>query len=82
MKKRTRMFMLGVMEWSYNLDSLKVKNVIFRKIKSGQFVVYSPLEFSEAVTKFVSSIHAVWLPENENIVEPEDISRLERTIKH
>ena len=38
-------------------------NVIFRK------------EFFEAVTKFVPSIHSVCPPENENIVEPEDISK-------
>ena len=47
-----------------------VKNVILRKVKSGQLLVHSPLEFSEAVTKFVPSIHSVYLPENENIVEP------------
>ena len=52
-----------------------VKNVVFRKVKSGQFVVYSPLEFSEAVTIFVPSIHSVYLPENENVVAPEDISK-------
>ena len=37
-------------------------------------MVYSPFEFSEAVTKFVPSIHSVYLPEIENIVEPDDIS--------
>ena len=51
-----------------------VKNVILRKVKSGRLVVHSPLEFSDAATKFVSSIHSVYLPEKENIVEPEDIS--------
>ena len=51
-----------------------VKNVIIRKIKFGQLVVHSPIEFSEAVTKFVSSIHCVCVAENENIVKPEDIS--------
>ena len=50
-----------------------VKNVIFRKVKSGQLVVCSPLAFSEAVTNFFSSIHFVYLPENKNIIEPEDI---------
>ena len=30
-----------------------VKNVILRKVKSGQLVVHSPLEFSEAVTQNV-----------------------------
>ena len=37
-------------------------------------MIYSPLEFSEAVAKFVPPIHSVNLPENENIVEPEDTS--------
>ena len=61
-----------------------VKNVILRKVKSGQLLVHSPLEFSEAVTKFVPSIHSVYLPENENIVEPEDISmtrKIDQTLK-
>ena len=38
-------------------------------------MVYSPLEFSEAVTKLLPSIQSVYLPENENIFEPEDISK-------
>ena len=61
-----------------------VKNVIPRKVKSGQLVVHSPLEVSEAVTKFVPSIHSVYLPENKNIVEPEDISmarKIDQTLK-
>ena len=41
-------------------------------------MVHSPLEFSEAVTKFVWSIYFVYLPENENIVEPEDITMARR----
>ena len=47
-----------------------VKNVIFRKVKLGKVVIYSPQEFAEAVKKFVPAIHAVYLPERENIVEP------------
>ena len=61
-----------------------VKNVILRKVKSSQLVVHSPLEFSEAVTKFVLSIHSVYLPKNENIVKPEDISmarKIDQTLK-
>ena len=38
-----------------------VKNVIFIKVKAGQLLVHSPLEVSEAVTKFVPSIHAAYL---------------------
>ena len=56
-----------------------VKNIILRKVKSGQSAVHSPLEVSEAVTKFVPSIHFVYLLENENIVESEDI-RMARNI--
>ena len=58
-----------------------LKNVILRKVMSGQLVVDSPLEFSEAVTKFVPSIHSVYVSENENIVEPEDNSMTRRFIK-
>ena len=61
-----------------------VKNVILRKVKSGQLVVHSPLEVSKAVTKFVPSIHSVYLPESENIVQPEDISmarKISQTLK-
>ena len=47
-----------------------VKNVIFKKVKSGKVVIYLPQEFAEAVKKFVPAIHAVYLPESENIVEP------------
>ena len=32
-----------------------IKNVIFRKVKSGQIVVHTPKEFSDAAIKFVSS---------------------------
>ena len=35
------------------------KNVISRKVKSGQLVVYSRFEFSGAMTKFVPSIHSL-----------------------
>ena len=61
-----------------------VKNVILRKVKFTQSVVYSPLEVSEAVIKFILSIHSVYLLENENIVEPEDISmarKINQTLK-
>ena len=57
------------------------KNVILRKVKSGQLVVHSPLEIFEAITKFIPSIHSVYLPKNENIFEPEDISMARKLIK-
>ena len=59
-----------------------VKNVLLRKAKSGQLVVYSPRKFSETVTRFVPSIHSACLPENENIVKQEEICMVERSIKH
>ena len=50
-----------------------VKNVVFRKAKSGQIVIYSPREFCEAVNAFVPSMLAVHLPESETIIEPKGI---------
>ena len=68
------------------MDGIKatVKSVILTKVKSGQLVVHSPLEFFEAVTKFVQSIHSVYLSENENFVKPEDITmarKINQTLK-
>ena len=59
-----------------------VKNVILRRVKSGQLVVHSPFEFFDAMTKFVLLIHSVYLPEN--IVEPGEISmarKIDQTLK-
>ena len=50
-----------------------VKNVVFRKVKSGQVVINPPQEFSEAVKPFLPSINAVYLHESESIREPKDI---------
>ena len=61
-----------------------VKNVIFRKVKSGQVVIYSTQEFSEAAKTLVPAIHAVYLPENENIIEPKGIKssrKIKETLK-
>ena len=61
-----------------------IKNVIFRKAKSAQSVVYFLLEFLDAVTKFLPSIHFVYLPEIEKIFEPGDISmarNIDQTLK-
>ena len=52
----------------------RVKNVIYRKVKSNQLVIHSPLEFSEAVTKVLPSFRSVYLPENKKFVKPEDLS--------
>ena len=53
-----------------------IKNVIFRKVKSGQIVVHTPKEFSDAAIKFVSSIIMVYLPKSDEIVEPESIHQV------
>ena len=49
------------------------KNVIFRKVKSGQIVVHTPKEFSDAAMKLVASIITVYLPKLDEIVEPGSI---------
>ena len=36
-------------------------------------VIYLPQEFSEAVKTFLPEIHAVYLTESENIIEPKGI---------
>ena len=43
-----------------------VKNVVFRKVNSGQVVINFPQEFSQAVKSFVPSINAFYLPESES----------------
>ena len=37
-----------------------IKNVIFRKVKSGQIVAHTPKEYSDAAMKFVASIITVY----------------------
>ena len=62
-----------------------IKNVVFRKVKSGQVVIYSPQEFPETVKRFVPAIHAVYLPESENIIEPKGIEssrKIKEPLKH
>ena len=50
-----------------------IKNAIHRKVKSGQIVVHTPKDFSDAAMKFVLSINSVYLPKSEETVEPESI---------
>ena len=60
------MFLNKSLSWFYNerhhgkvpMDDVgkTIKNVILRKIKSGQIVVHTPKEFSDAAMKFVPSI--------------------------
>ena len=49
------------------------KNVIYRKVKSGQIAVDTPKEFSHAAMKFVPSIITVSFPRSDQIVDPESI---------
>ena len=50
-----------------------ITNVTLRKVKSGQIVVHTLKEFSDAAMKFVPSIITVYLPKSDEIVEPESI---------
>ena len=56
-----------------------IKNVIFRKVKSGQIVVHTPKEFSDAAMEFVASIINVSLPKSDETVEPESIHQAPST---
>ena len=77
------MFLNKSLYWFYNdkhhgkvpMDDVggTIKNVIFRKVKSGQVVIYTPKEFFDATMKFVPSIFTVYLPRWDKIVEPESI---------
>ena len=77
------MFFNKSLRWFYNerhhgkgpMDGVggTIKNVIFRKVKSGQIVVHTPKEFSDAAMKFVPSIITVYLPRSDEIIEPESI---------
>ena len=83
------MFLNKSLCWFYNeghhgkvpMDDVggTIKNVIFRKVKSGQIVVHTPKEFSDAAMKFVSSIITVYLPKSDEIVEPESIHQVPST---
>ena len=81
-----KMFLNKSLCWFYNeghqgkvpMDDVggTIKNVIFRKVKSGQIVVHTPKEFSDAAMKFVPSIITVYLPKSDEIVEPESIHQV------
>ena len=44
-----------------------VKNLLLRKVKSGQVVVYTPLELQKPLKRFVPSVNVVYLLQNEKI---------------
>ena len=57
-----------------------VKNIIFRKVKSGFVTINAPLEFHQTVLKFVSSIHSVYLADTDVLSEPENIEKESKKI--
>ena len=56
-----------------------IKNIIFPKVNSGQIVVDTLKEFSDAAMKLASSIITVYWPKSEEIVEPESIHQAPST---
>ena len=72
------MFLNKSLYWFYNeghhgkvpMDDVGeiIKNVIFRKLKSGQVVVHTSKEFSDAAMKYVSSVITVYLRKSDEIV--------------
>ena len=66
---------------SYERYCSDSKNYRLRKVKSGKVVLYSLLEFSEAVTIFVPPTYTIYLPQSGNIVEPEVIKKKQSSRK-
>ena len=52
-----------------------MKNIIFRKVKSGFVTIDSPFEFHQAILKFVPSIKGFYLPDTDVLNEPENIEQ-------
>ena len=50
-----------------------LKNVVFRKFKSGQTVGQTPEDVTKVAGKFVPSITTEYLPKEADITEPKDI---------
>ena len=77
------MFLNKSLCWFYNeghhgkipMDDVgrTIKNIIFQKVNSGQIVIHTPREFSDAAIKFVSSIITVYWPISDKIVESKSI---------
>ena len=77
------MFLNKSLSWFYNeghhgevpMDDVggTMKNVIFRKVKSGQIVAHTTKEFPDVAMKFVPSIISVYLPTSDEMVEPASI---------
>ena len=54
-----------------------VKNVVFREVKSGFLIIYTPFEFHEAATKYVPAIKSIYLSETKEpkFEEPKNIDQ-------
>ena len=72
----TQDFFDGVeLTWNYNEKAMEkfpwmvlegtVKNIIFRKVRSGFVTIDSPFEFHQAILKVVPSIKSVYLPDTD-----------------
>ena len=51
-----------------------VKNVVFRKVKSGFLTIESPFEFYQAVKNYVPAIKCVYVPDD-IFEEPENMEQ-------
>ena len=51
-----------------------VKNVIFRKVKSGHVLINTLKEFAEAAMRFVPNVSTLYLPNKNIMEEPTDIA--------
>lgn len=59
-----------------------VKNVIFRKVKSGFLTIKSPFEFHEAVLKYVKGIVSIYISDDDVLNEPENIEHEAKAIEN
>ena len=57
-----------------------VKNIIFRKVKSGFVMIDSPFEFHQAIQKIVPLIKSVYLPDTDVLNEHENIEQESKKI--
>ena len=57
-----------------------VKNIIFRKVKLGFVTINTPLEFRQAVLKFVPSIHSVYLADADVLSKSENTEQESKKI--
>ena len=82
---KKNMFDNAELIWNYNekshgkgsMDGVggTVKNIIFRKVKSGFVTINTPLEFHQAVLKLIPSIHNVYLADTDVRSKPENIEQ-------